>query len=61
MCNSWCLLLDGQLEILETLFNALLSFVDVCLARMGGFSNFSEFWRIFRDVGCEITGAHFSS
>jgi hypothetical protein len=40
VCNSWCLLLDGQLERLETLFDALLSFVDVCIARMGGSSNF---------------------
>jgi hypothetical protein len=31
VCNSWCLLLDGQLERLETLFIALLSFVDVCI------------------------------
>jgi hypothetical protein len=60
VCNSWCLLLDGQLERLETLFNALLSFVDDCIARMGGSSNFSEFWWIHRGVGCEITGAHFS-
>jgi hypothetical protein len=38
--NSWCLLLDGQLERLESLLNALLSFLDVCIARMGGSSNF---------------------
>jgi hypothetical protein len=43
VCNSWCLLLDGQLERLETLFNALLSFVDVCIARMGRSNNFLEF------------------
>jgi hypothetical protein len=59
MCNSWCFLLDGHLERLETLFNAL-SFVDVCIARMGRSSNFSEFWWIHRGVECEITGAHFS-
>jgi hypothetical protein len=61
VCNSRCLLLDGQLERFETLFNALLSFVDVYIARMGGSSNFLEFWWIHRGVGCEITGAHFSS
>jgi hypothetical protein len=58
--NSWCFLLDGQLESLQTLFNALLSFVDVCIARLGGSSNFSEFWWIHRGVGCDITSAHFS-
>jgi hypothetical protein len=61
VCNSWCLLLDGQLESFQTLFNALLSFVDVCIARMGRSSNISEFWWIHRGVGCEITSAHFSS
>jgi hypothetical protein len=61
MCNNLCLLLDGQLERFETLFNTLLSFVDVCIPRMGGFSYFSEFWWIHRGVGCEITGANFSS
>jgi hypothetical protein len=60
VCNSRCLLLDGPLERCETLFNAL-SFIDVCIARMGGSSNFSEFWWIHRVVGCEITGAYFSS
>jgi hypothetical protein len=49
------------MERLETWFNALLSFVDVCITRMGGSSNFSEFWWIHMGVGCEITGAHFSS
>jgi hypothetical protein len=61
VCNSWCLLPDRQLERRETLFNALLSFVDVCIARMGRSINLSEFWWIHRGVGCEITGAHFSS
>jgi hypothetical protein len=41
VCNCWCILLDGQLEKPETLFNAVLSFVDVCIGRMGGSSNFS--------------------
>jgi hypothetical protein len=38
----------GQLERerLETLFNALLSFVDVHIARMGGSNYFSELWWI---------------
>ena len=48
-CNSCCLLLDGQVERLETLFNALLSFVDVCIARMGGSSNF--FWNFGGSIG----------
>jgi hypothetical protein len=61
VCNSWCLLLDGQLEILQTLSNALLLFVDVCIDRIGGSSNCLEFWWIHRGVGCEITSAHFSS
>jgi hypothetical protein len=34
---------------------------DVCIAKIGGSSNFSDFWWIHRGVGCEITSAHFSS
>jgi hypothetical protein len=61
LCNSWCLLLDGHLERLEPLFNALLSCVDVRIARKGGSSNCSEFRWIHTGVGWEITFAHFSS
>jgi hypothetical protein len=46
------------LERLETLFNALLSFVDVLISRMGRSSYFSELWWIQRG---EIAGAHLSS
>jgi hypothetical protein len=48
------------MERLETLFNALLSFVDVHIDRMGGSSYFSEIWWMQRGGGCEIDGAHFS-
>jgi hypothetical protein len=43
--NSLCsfLFLDGQLKRLETLFTALLSFVDIHVTRVGGFSYFSDY------------------
>jgi hypothetical protein len=59
--NSLCsfLFLDGQLEILETLLNNLLSFADVHIARMGG-SNFFFWivvdpytWRV-RNIWCPL-------
>jgi hypothetical protein len=49
------------LERLEILFNDLLSFEDVHIARNEGFGYFSELWWIVRGGGCEIAGAHFSS
>ena len=42
------------------LFNILLSFVGVHIAKMGGSSYFSELWWIHRSGGCKIPGTHIS-
>jgi hypothetical protein len=59
-CAHALLLVDGQLERLETLFSALLPSVNVHIARMDGTTYFSELWWIQRGEGCKIAGAHFS-